>query len=79
MIKSARRKIGLSQKQLSYRLGVSQSYISKLENRRIDTVSIGLVLELSSILKICPISVFVYLINCCSKCHLNCQYSLKSK
>ena len=80
MLRSARIRKRLSQEQLANRLSVSQSYISKLENKRTKTVSIELVLKLSKILSICPISVFVFLADdCCPDCNLNCRYSLKNK
>lgn len=80
MLRIARIRKRLSQEQLANRLSVSQSYISKLENKRTKTVSIELVLKLSKILSICPISVFVFLADgCCPNCNLNCRYSLKNK
>lgn len=80
MIRSARIRNCLSQDQLAQRLGVSQSYISKLENRRTKAVSIEFVLKLSKNLKICPVALFIFLTSdCCSRCHLNCLFCLKNK
>ena len=79
MLKRARRKKGLSQKQLATRLHVSQSYISKIENSKADTVSIEFLIHLSIILNVCPVATFTCLTNCCSKCKLKCRFSLKNK
>lgn len=68
MIKDARRKIGLSQSQLGQRLQLSQSYISKLENRKITNISINLIVSISKVLNLCPISVFSFFITSETKC-----------
>ncbi len=73
MIKRARIKRGLTQKQLADILGTSQSYISKIENRLILSVSIEFILRLSKVLKLCPIDVFSYLAYACPNCHLKCR------
>ena len=77
MIKNARIHKGLSQVQLAKVLGVSQSYISKLENRRTKTVSVGFVLKLSKILNLCPVNLFVFLSKCCDNCCYKQQCNLK--
>lgn len=76
MIKSARKRKGLTQKELAKRLNVNQSYISKAENRNIDTFSVEFILNLSRILSLCPSDVFTFLItNNCKSCEkLNCNY-----
>lgn len=72
MIKRARRLKGLSQKQLAYKLSLSQSYISKIENTKIDTISIKNLIELCKTLDICPVATFIFISNCCSKCRFRC-------
>lgn len=77
MLKNARKKIGLSQIRLAKKLKVTQSYISKLENNKIDNVSTNLMLELSKELKLCPILVFIFFVNPCQKCQFNCHFKHK--
>lgn len=77
MIRKARRLKGLSQRQLANLLGVSQSYISKLENRNIATVTIECILNLSRILNLCPVNLFVFLSKCCDNCCYKQQCNLK--
>ena len=43
------------------RLNVSQSYMSKIENRKTKTISIDLILNLSSIVEIDPVDLFIFL------------------
>lgn len=61
MIKKARFNKKLTQKELSKLLGVNQSYISKIENRKTKSLSINKVLALSSILEVDPVEVFKFI------------------
>lgn len=80
MIKHARLKKHLTQKELGAYIGVTQSYVCKIENRKTQSLSIAKVLELSSVLELDPIKVFIFLTDdCCSICQLKCQNYLKSK
>lgn len=65
MLKSARITKGLSQKELSERIKISQAYLSQLENNQkykkiVTTDVIG---RISEELDLDPIEVFVYLFN----------------
>lgn len=80
MLRTARMRKRLSQAQLANMLNVSQSYVSKLENKRIKTPPIFLILKLSKILNICPFAVFDFLSeNCCKNCNLNCKLSFRNR
>lgn len=61
MIKNARNKKKITQLELANVLNVSQSYMSKIENRKTKTISIDLLLTLSSILEIDPVDLFIFL------------------
>lgn len=63
MIKNARNKKKITQLELAKKLNVSQSYMSKIENRKTKTISVDLILNLSSILEIDPVDVFIFLAN----------------
>lgn len=63
MIKNARNKKKITQLELANTLNVSQSYMSKIENRKTKTISIDLLLTLSSILEIDPVDLFIFLAN----------------
>ena len=63
MIKNARNKKKITQLELSKKLNVSQSYMSKIENRKTKTISVDLILNLSSILEIDPVDLFIFLAN----------------
>nr|DAY51140.1 MAG TPA: Helix-turn-helix XRE-family like protein [Caudoviricetes sp.] len=61
MIKNARNKKKITQRELAKKLNVSQSYMSKIENRKTKTISVDLILNLSSILEIDPVELFIFL------------------
>lgn len=61
MIKNARTKNKITQLELAKKLNVSQSYMSKIENRKTKTISIDLILNLSSIVEIDPVDLFIFL------------------
>lgn len=63
MVKNARNKKKITQLELAKKLNVSQSYMSKIENRKTKAISIDLILNLSSILEIDPVDVFIFLAN----------------
>ena len=61
MIKNARTKKKITQLELAKKLNVSQSYMSKIENRKTKTISVDLILNLSSIVEIDPVDLFIFL------------------
>ena len=61
MIKNARTKKKITQLELAKKLNVSQSYMSKIEKRKTKTISIDLILNLSSIVEIDPVDLFIFL------------------
>ena len=61
MLRNARLNKNLTQKELGKLLGVNQSYISKIENRKIKFISVNKILVLSSILELDPIEVFKFI------------------
>lgn len=61
MIKNARNKKKITQRELAKKLKVSQSYMSKIENRKTKTISVDLILNLSSIVEIDPVDLFIFL------------------
>ncbi|MGJ0908830.1 helix-turn-helix domain-containing protein [Clostridium botulinum] len=75
MLKAVRKHKGIKQKDLANRLGVSQSYLSKLENYSLYevTVTIDIIKSLAMELNICPIAVFLYFLNV----KLFCRFHLK--
>ena len=66
MIKNARTKKRITQLELAKQLNVSQSYMSKIENRKTKTISIDLILNLSTILEIDPVDLFIFLADLCN-------------
>ena len=63
MIKSSRKRQYLTQKELSLRCNLSQSYLSKLENKKYSNVTIEQVIILSKELKIDPIELAISFID----------------
>ena len=63
LIKSARKRQNLTQKELSLRCNLSQSYLSKLENKKYSNVTIEQVIILSKELKIDPIELAISFID----------------
>lgn len=61
MIKKARFDKKITQKELGKHLGISQSYVSKIENRKTKSVSVGMILNMSVILDINPIDLFLFI------------------
>lgn len=60
MIRKYRKMKKISQKELSFRLDVSQSYISRLENYKVNNVNIELIRSISKELEIDPVEVFLF-------------------
>lgn len=61
MIQKARFNKKLTQKELGLYLGVSQSYVSKIENRKTKALSVSKILTLSSILELDPVEIFKFI------------------
>lgn len=61
MIQKARFNKKLTQKELGLYLGVSQSYISKIETRKTKSLSVNKILDLSLILELDPVEVFKFI------------------
>jgi transcriptional regulator with XRE-family HTH domain len=61
MLRKARFNKNLTQKDLATYLGVSQSYISKLETRKTKSVSVEMILNMSAILEVNPIDLFLFI------------------
>ena len=61
MIQKARFNKKLTQKELGLYLGVSQSYISKIETRKTKSLSVSKILTLSLILELDPVEIFKFL------------------
>lgn len=61
MIQKARFNKKITQKELGLYLGVSQSYISKIETRKTKSLSVSKILTLSLILELDPIEVFKFI------------------
>lgn len=62
MLRSARKNKGLSQKTLAERLGITQSYFSRLENKHKynKNVTVELIKKMSLELELDPVDVFLY-------------------
>ena len=61
MIQKARFNKKLTQKELGLYLGVSQSYISKMETRKTKSLTVDKILSLSLILDLDPVEVFKFI------------------
>ncbi|MBP3928486.1 MAG: helix-turn-helix transcriptional regulator [Peptostreptococcaceae bacterium] len=61
MIQKARFNKKLTQKELGLYLGVSQSYISKIETRKTKSLSVSKIMTLSLILDLDPVEVFKFI------------------
>ncbi|WP_039242709.1 helix-turn-helix domain-containing protein [Clostridium botulinum] len=70
IIKKFRLEMGLSQKELAVRIGVSQSYIAKLESLQYEKVAtLKIIKKLSKTLGVCPRKILSCTGNCL-KCKL---------
>lgn len=61
MIQKARFNKKLTQKELGLYLGVSQSYISKIETRKTKSLSVSKILTLSLVLELDPVEIFKFI------------------
>lgn len=61
MIQKARFNKKMTQKELGEYIGISQSYVSKIETRKTKSLSVSKILALSSILELDPIEVFKFI------------------
>lgn len=61
MLRKARFNKNLTQKDLATYLGVNQSYISKIETRKTKSVSVKMILNMSAILEVNPIDLFLFI------------------
>lgn len=76
MLKNARKEKGLKQYELANKLGISASYLCKIENNknyRNLNININLILKISNLLDLCPVSIFIYLTNNFS-CDFSCPF-----
>ncbi|APM41355.1 helix-turn-helix domain-containing protein [Clostridium kluyveri] len=63
MFRAIRNKLGITQKQMAERLGISQSYLSKLENTslyKMNYISIPFIKKTCNEFTMCPIMLFLY-------------------
>lgn len=61
MIQKARFNKKLTQKELGEYIGISQSYVSKIETRKTKSLSVNKILALSLILELDPVEVFKFI------------------
>lgn len=61
MIQKARFNKNLTQKELGEYIGISQSYVSKIETRKTKSLSVNKILALSLILELDPVEVFKFI------------------
>ena len=62
MLKKKRIEKGLTQSELAKKIGISKSYLNKLENRKYNNTTINVLLKLSKELDIFPIELFLFFI-----------------
>ncbi|MDB2087625.1 helix-turn-helix domain-containing protein [Clostridium paraputrificum] len=60
MLKHRRKKLGISQLELSKKLNVDRSYLSRIENRKFSNVNMEFVRKISKELKLDPVDVFLF-------------------
>lgn len=81
MLKTLRTKKGYTEKLLAKKIGISQGYLSKLENHKIhkNGIPMGIILKLAKELDICPLKLFIYFSGADIKCKLNCHKCFKTQ
>lgn len=62
LIKTARKRHGITQKELARKCNLSQSYLSKLESSNYSNVTLGQIVTISRVLKISPFELSNWLI-----------------
>lgn len=60
MLKDRRRYLGISQKYLAEKLGITQGYMSKLENLKCRNININTIRNISDELILDPVDVFLF-------------------
>jgi predicted transcriptional regulator len=73
IVKSGRKKLGITEQELGRSCQVHQTYIEKLENGK-RKPSVKMMLKLSLALSICPFVIFKEATNCCNECQLDCHF-----
>jgi len=63
MLKNRRKYLGMSQKYLAEKLGISRSYLSKLENLKYRNININTIRKISKELILDPFDVFSFFYN----------------
>lgn len=63
MLKYKRKMLGISQRSLAEKLGITQSYYSRIENGKFNNVTIEFIYKISIELELDPIDVFNYFYN----------------
>lgn len=81
MLKKLRLSRKLSQSELAKRVGISQGYLSKLENakKRPRVINTSLVQRLSAELNVSPVLLLVYFYYPRLKCNSKCLFCNKNK
>lgn len=74
MIKSTRLSKNISQINLANALGISQGYLSKLENNTYTNISLDLLFKIAEVLDICPLELVLFFArnNFCFHCNFKC-------
>lgn len=75
-MKKLRKEKGLTQEELALMAGVTQEYISEIENGEVDGLTLHVLDRLAKALKICTAELLIILLN--KHCKENCVY-LKKK
>ena len=70
MLKNRRKNLGIKQRDLAKKLGISQGHWSKIENNKVNNVNIEFITKLSKELHLDPVEVFYYFYNSYTKSNL---------
>lgn len=60
MLKYRRKNLGISQKYLAEKIGITQGYMSKLENLKCKNINISIISTISDELILDPVDVFLF-------------------
>lgn len=75
MLKKKRIEKRLTQSELAEKIGISKSYLNKLENRKYNNTTIQVILKLSKELDISPVELFLFFIEIdCNNVRLNYSF-----